>query len=131
VVIPQEEAEFERSVHQLDALLQGCEVSPARAPQLLHGLQALFKVVHLLTSSRHCLRSINDCSFTMRVKHCCNYLQDAFDLPTHERSQSALSAVLQLVQSVPLLSALCPAAQQFIAAHAKLLVLSDAVELPT
>lgn len=29
VLIPQEEAEFERSVHQLDALLQGCEVGLA------------------------------------------------------------------------------------------------------
>ncbi|WIA09516.1 hypothetical protein OEZ85_008912 [Tetradesmus obliquus] len=76
-----EEAEFERSVHQLDALLQGCE--------------------------------------------------DAFDLPPHERRQAAVSAVLQLLQRVPLLSALCPAAQQFVAAHAKLLLLSDAVEMPT
>ncbi|WIA29595.1 hypothetical protein OEZ86_012085 [Tetradesmus obliquus] len=76
-----EEAEFERSVHQLDALLQGCE--------------------------------------------------DVFDLPPHERRQAAVSAVLQLLQRVPLLSALCPAAQQFVAAHAKLLLLSDAVEMPT
>jgi hypothetical protein len=57
-------------------------------------------------------------------------LQDAFDLPPHERSQAAQSAVLQLLQSVPLLSALCPVAQQLVAAHAKLLVLSDAVEMP-
>jgi hypothetical protein len=58
-------------------------------------------------------------------------LQDAFDLPPHERSEAALSAVLQLLQSVPLLAALCPTARQFVAAHARLLVLSDAVEMPT
>jgi hypothetical protein len=47
----QEEADFERSVHQLDALLQGCEVSPAGTLQTLHGLHALLAVKCLPAAS--------------------------------------------------------------------------------
>lgn len=57
-------------------------------------------------------------------------LQDIWDQPSHQRPATALSAVLALLQKLPYFAALCAEAQHFVAAHAKLQVLSDASEMP-
>lgn len=57
--------------------------------------------------------------------------QDVFDQPPHQRSEACIAAVQQLLQQMPLLAVLCPSAQRCIAEHAKLVVLSDLLELPS
>lgn len=58
-------------------------------------------------------------------------LQDALALTSCKRTPADVSAVLQLLQKVPLFAALAVEAQHCIAAHAELQVLSNGVEVPT
>lgn len=59
-----------------------------------------------------------------------NIVQEVLQQAPCQRSDADLAPVLVLLQYIPLFAPLCSEAQRCIAAHAKLLELTDGVEMP-